>query len=77
MPSPFNSLLRGLVNTGTIILTFDRCTLPTNVKIGWKSYEVREYIPTLILYCQIRLSSRLLKTSPLKIYLALVILEIL
>ena len=34
-----------LVNTGTIVLTFDRCALPTNVKIGWKSFEVREYIP--------------------------------
>ena len=34
-----------LVNTGTIILTFDKCVLPTHVKIGWKSLEVREYIP--------------------------------
>ena len=34
-----------LINTGTMILTFDRCTLPSNIKIGWKSYEVREYIP--------------------------------
>ena len=31
--------------TGTIILTFDKCNLPSHVKIGWKSFEVREYIP--------------------------------
>jgi len=34
-----------LVNTGTIVLTFDRCTLPQSVKIGWNIFEVREYIP--------------------------------
>jgi len=34
-----------LTNTGTIILTFDQCTLPETVKIGWNIFEVREYIP--------------------------------
>ena len=34
-----------LVSTGTMILTFDRCTLPTHINIGWKRYEVREYVP--------------------------------
>ena len=34
-----------LVCTGTIILTFDTCTLPSQIKIGWKIFEVREYIP--------------------------------
>ena len=34
-----------LVNTGTMILTFDRCVLLNYVKIRWKSYDVREYIP--------------------------------
>ena len=34
-----------LVCTGTIILTFDRCNLPSHIKIGWKRYEVREYVP--------------------------------
>ena len=34
-----------LVNTGTIILTFDRCELPATIKIGWTSLDVRQYIP--------------------------------
>ena len=34
-----------LINTGTIILTFESCDLPKNVKIGWTSFEVRKYIP--------------------------------
>jgi len=33
------------VHTGTIVLTFDRYTLPDTVKIGWNVFEVREYIP--------------------------------
>lgn len=34
-----------LINTGTIILTFDRCELPPSVKISWISLDVRRYIP--------------------------------
>ena len=34
-----------LKDTGTIILTFEGCNLPDSVKIGWNSYEVRQYIP--------------------------------
>ena len=33
------------VKTGTMILTFDTCNLPSHFKIGWKRFEVREYIP--------------------------------
>ena len=28
-----------------MILTFDRCCLPSHVKIGWNRFEVTEYIP--------------------------------
>ena len=34
-----------LKNTGTIILTFDLCEIPSFVKIGWTTFEVRKYIP--------------------------------
>jgi len=32
-------------NNGIMILTFDSCDLPQNVKIGWNNFEVRQYIP--------------------------------
>jgi len=31
--------------TNIYILTFDACTLPEKVYIGWKDFDVREYIP--------------------------------
>ena len=31
-------------NSGTIILTFDTCVIPSTVKIGWTNLDVREYI---------------------------------
>ena len=34
-----------LENTGTIILTFDSCNIPEEVKIGWTVLEVRKYYP--------------------------------
>ena len=34
-----------LTPNGTMILTFDMCSLPENVKIGWTNLNVREYIP--------------------------------
>ena len=34
-----------LTETGILILTFDTCSLPTNVKLGWTVLEVRKYIP--------------------------------
>ena len=34
-----------LINTGTMILTFDHFALPQKVSIGWVYYDVREYIP--------------------------------
>ena len=34
-----------LINTGTMILTFDHFALPKQVSIGWVYYDVREYIP--------------------------------
>ena len=34
-----------LTNTGVMILTFDSCTLPENVKLGWTALPVRTYIP--------------------------------
>ena len=33
------------VLTGLIVLTFDRCELPPEVKIGWNIFDVRTYIP--------------------------------
>ena len=35
---------REYVKIGTMILTFDRCNLPTHVKIGRNRFEIREYI---------------------------------
>ena len=32
-------------NNGIMILTFDSCDLPQNVKIAWTKFEVRQYIP--------------------------------
>ena len=32
------------IKTGTMILTFVACYLPSHVKIGWNRFEVREYI---------------------------------
>ena len=32
-------------NSGLIILTFDSCNLPEEVKIGWMNLEVRKYYP--------------------------------
>ena len=34
-----------LTQTGTMVLTFNRCKLPDSVKIGWNIFDVREYIP--------------------------------
>ena len=32
-----------LLCTGIIIKTFDRCALPSFIKIGWKTFEVRVF----------------------------------
>ena len=33
--------------TGTMVLTFDSCTLPEKVKLGWTAFEVRPYVPSV------------------------------